>query len=232
MPMRFEWVHEGPEADCAGHCRYWIAATGAVTKWTRQAFDVVIHTHDVRGATIVLDSNGGSVGDALTLGRAFRRLGLTTTVGKTIKLPSDGGEERATLSPNAYCASVCVYLLLGGLHRHVPDEARLFVHQVWPATKRTDALTANYPAAMLVGMQRVLGKLARYTVEMGVDIELFELSTHVPPWEAMRPLTRDELRRFRVQTDDSAFGESAPRLNADGALPAAPAAQSPAALKP
>src|SRR5579862_3824134 len=38
----------------------------------------------------------------------------------------------------------------------------------------------------------------QYTVEMGGDVELVALSLKVPPWEPMRALTRDELRRTRL----------------------------------
>jgi hypothetical protein len=40
----------------------------------------------------VLDSEGGSVLTALALGRAIRRFDMTTTVGKTIVLPSHDGK--------------------------------------------------------------------------------------------------------------------------------------------
>jgi hypothetical protein len=61
----------------------------------------------------------------------------------------------------------------------------------------------------MVRIQRELGHIARYAVEMGADIELFELAMRIPPWESLRPLTRDELRRMRVHNADAAPGPAA-----------------------
>src|SRR5262245_8860039 len=98
--MRFEWRLEGPATQCGQQCRVWISATGVVTDSTARDFETFAKDNkDVRGATVVLDSEGGSVLAALALGRALRRLDITTTVGKTSPLPStDGGAARASLS--------------------------------------------------------------------------------------------------------------------------------------
>jgi hypothetical protein len=142
----------------------------------------------------------------LALGRAIRRLGLSTTVGRTVWLPTPAnGERRATLAPRAVCASMCAFAILGGVRRHVPDEARVLVHQIWPSKLREDAVAANYTAGNMVRIQRELGQIARYTIEMGADIDLFEIAMRIPPWENLRPLRAEELRRLRVHNADSAF---------------------------
>src|SRR5450631_3820994 len=70
------------------------------------------------GATLVLDSEGGSVVDTIALGRALRRLDVTTSVGKAvIGAAADGS---TTLSPAASCESMCAFVLLGGARRYVP----------------------------------------------------------------------------------------------------------------
>src|SRR5262249_46106262 len=119
-PMRFEWMREGPAEKCGNHCREWISASGAIVDGTVQDFDAFARTRDLRGATIVLDSPGGNVVQGLALGREFRRLEITTSVGKSLKLALSNGEQRAILSPRANCNSMCVFLLLGGAQRHVP----------------------------------------------------------------------------------------------------------------
>src|SRR5262249_27401053 len=175
----------------------------------------------VRGATVVLESAGGLVDAGLALGRAFRRLGLTTTVGRTVRAaPDAGGERRGTLSPRATCASMCVFALLGGARRHVPDEARVLVHQIWPGKLRDDALAATYTAGHMMRIQRELGQIARYTVEMGADIELFEIAMRIPPWEALRPLSRDELRRTHLVNADKPFGNGV--VTTASAIPESP----------
>ena len=101
---------------------------------------------------------------------------------------------------------MCAFAVLGGVRRHIPDEARVLVHQIWPSKLREDAVAANYTAGNMVRIQRELGQIARYTIEMGADIELFDLAMRIPPWENLRPLSADELRRLRVHNADSAFG--------------------------
>ena len=85
--MRFEWRIEGPAEQCAPHCRTWISATGVITEETARVFEAFARDNEVRGAKLVLDSEGGSVLSALALGRAIRKYDMTTTVGRTRLLP-------------------------------------------------------------------------------------------------------------------------------------------------
>src|ERR1700732_2753283 len=82
--MRFEWRGETPADLCGKICRKWISAVGPVTDPTPHDFEVLAEQNDVRRATLVLDSEGGSVVDAIELGRALRRLDITTTVGRMV----------------------------------------------------------------------------------------------------------------------------------------------------
>jgi hypothetical protein len=177
-----------------------VSASGEITVNTPRLFAEFAQGRDVRGAVVVLDSGGGMVGSGLALGRLFRRFAVTTTVGRTAKLPpAADGSERATLSPRGVCASMCVYAFLGGSRRGVPAEARVLVHQIWPGTKREDAVAATYSAGELVRLQRELGVIAKYIVEMGGDIALFETAMRIPPWEGPRPLNADEVRAAAVR---------------------------------
>src|SRR5262245_58069047 len=107
-PMRFEWVREGPAERCGNNCREWIAASGTIVESTVHDFEAFARARDVRGATLVLDSPGGNVVQGLALGKEFRRLDLTTSVGKAIKL-STNPNERVILSRRASCNSMCVF---------------------------------------------------------------------------------------------------------------------------
>ena len=96
--MRFDWRVEGPAEKCDRNCRIWVSAVGIITEDTPRDFEKFAKEHDLHGATLVLDSEGGSVLSALALGRAIRRLDMTTAVGKTIALPADeDGVPRARL---------------------------------------------------------------------------------------------------------------------------------------
>jgi hypothetical protein len=209
--MRFEWRLEGPADACKQNCRTWISAVGPVTDRTARDFEAFAAANNVKGATMVLDSEGGSVLAALALGRTIRRLGITTTVGRTAALPSnDGTAPRATLSPRASCESMCVFILLGGAERYVPPEAHVLVHQIWLGSKSKRALESSYSAEELGLVQRDIGSLARYTVEMGGGIELIETALRVPPWEPMYALSADEIRRMRLTTIDHLFDTDIP----------------------
>jgi hypothetical protein len=215
LPMQFElWTEAQP---CASPCRTWVSASGAITADTPREFEAFTKAHKLQGTIIALDSDGGSVLGALDLGRAIRRLGMTTTVGKTVA-PSaaDRTMRRGRLVPRAHCESMCAFVLLAGVERQVPAEARVLVHQIWLGDRRDDPTAANYSAEDLVVVQRDIGRLARYTVEMGGSIDLLEIALKIPPWEPMRLLTREELHGMRIvtvgDTQEVNSGSSTPAL--------------------
>ncbi len=210
-PMQFALWQEGPASSCRDKCRVWVSANGMIRTDTVRDFETFAEKNDIRGATIALDSEGGSVIGALALGRAIRRLDMTTTVGRTVEMRSGKSDpKRATLQPRADCESMCAFVLLAGTKRAVPPEARVRVHQIWLGDRREDATAATYSAEDLVLVQRDIGKLAQYTFEMGGSAEMLELSLRIPPWEPMRSLTRDELRRMHlVETGETLAGREA-----------------------
>src|SRR5712671_6560311 len=210
LPMRFAAYQEGPADSCGSNCRLLVSASGMITSDTPRDFEALARERDIRGATIVLDSKGGSVLGALGLGRAVRTLGMTTTVGRIREqVGRDSGNRRVALLPRAECQSMCPFVLLGGVRRFVPPEARVLV-------------------------QRDIGKLVQYTVEMGGGAELLEVALRIPPWEPMRMLSRDELRRTRLDTGPDRIGQApvvavtpvanAPTSSGANAPAAAPAA--------
>jgi hypothetical protein len=211
-PMRFEWRIEGPADQCGAHCRTWISATGVITEDTARAFEAFARGNaNVRGARLVLDSEGGSVLSAMALGRAIRNFDMTTTVGRSTLLPTDGnGPQRAMISPTASCESMCAFILLAGTRRYVPSEARVLVHQIWLGAKSKRARETSYTADELQLVQRDVGRLVRYTAEMGGSMELIETALRVPPWEPMHRLNADELRRMKITTVDFLFEQDAP----------------------
>jgi hypothetical protein len=216
--MRFEWRAEGPADRCGESCRTWISAVGAITEDTPADFEAFIAGRKANGALVVIDSEGGSVLGAMALGRAFRKLDLTTSVGRT-STSGSGDKATVTIAPDAYCQSMCAFLLLGGTRRFVPAEARVMVHQIWLAKKAKRSLEANYSAEELGRVQRDIGSLARYTVEMGGGIELLETALRIPPWEPMYRLTADEVRRMKLTTLDHRFADEVPTASISKSQP-------------
>jgi hypothetical protein len=194
-PMHFSWVSCGP------NCRGWVRAVGIVTADTPADFDEFSREHSLQGATIVLDSSGGSVNDSIALGRRWRDLGALTTVGVSVQTET-ARDERASVMPEAYCESMCVFLLLSGKERYVPEAAHVRVHQIWMGDRSEDARAANYTAQDLMIVERDIGRLAKYTFDMGGAGDLLSLSLNVPPWEALHELSPSELRLTHLVTTD------------------------------
>jgi hypothetical protein len=208
LPMRFTWVA------CQPDCRGWVGAVGIVTADTPKEFDAFARERQLRGATVVLDSSGGSVNDAIALGRRWRNLGLMTTVGTSID-PQNG--DRAQVVSQAYCESMCVFLLLSGKTRYVPDGARVRVHQIWMGDRADDAKAASYSAQDLMIVERDIGRLAKYTFDMGGAGDLLSLALSVPPWEELHELSREELRLTNLVTTDAVAEVFSPKDSAGSA---------------
>src|SRR5437870_4917159 len=194
--MKFNWVA------CEPNCRGWVSAVGIITADTPRDFEEFSRGRQLGGATVVLDSSGGSVNDAITLGRRFRNLGLLTTVG--ISVQNRGGQSaRPAVAPEAYCESMCVFLLLAGKKRYVPEAAHVRVHQIWMGDRADDAKAASYSAQDLMIVERDIGRLAKYTFDMGGAGDLLSLALSVPPWEELHELSAAELRLTNLVTTDA-----------------------------
>jgi hypothetical protein len=195
LPMKFSWVA------CQPNCRGWVSAVGIVTADSPRDFDEFARGRQLGGATIVLDSSGGSVNDSIALGRRWRNLGALTTVGVSVQTNIAQGAP-ASIAPVAYCESMCVFLLLSGKTRYVPETAHVRVHQIWIGDRADDAKAATYSADDLMTVERDIGRLAKYTFDMGGAGDLLSLSLNVPPWEDLRELSREELRLTNLVTTD------------------------------
>ncbi len=196
LPMKFSWIA------CQPNCGGWVSAVGIVTADSPADFDQFARGRDLNGATMVLDSSGGSVNDAITLGRRWRGLGLLTTVGISVENHTAHGDQ-ASVVPDAYCESMCVFLLLSGKTRYVPDGAHVRVHQIWMGDRADDPRAASYSAQDLMIVERDVGRLAKYTFDMGGAGDLLALSLSVPPWEELHELSREELRLTNLVTTDA-----------------------------
>ncbi len=205
LPMRFSWVA------CQPNCRGWVSAVGLVTADSPREFDEFARGRQLGGATIVLDSSGGSVNDSIALGRRWRSLGAMTTVGVTVQTRTAQGD-RASIKPEAYCESMCVFLLLSGKARYVPEAARVRVHQIWMGDRADDAKAASYTAQDLMIVERDIGRLAKYTFDMGGTGDLLSLALNVPPWEDLHQLSPAELRLTNLVTTD-AIAEVLPQMD-------------------
>lgn len=126
-----------------------------------------------------LDSPGGSVRDALAIGRHLRAAGIATEV-------PDG----------AICLSACPYVLAGGTTRRVSAGAAVGVHQHYFGENTA------LPAFLAVeDIQRGQAEVVGYLVEMGIDLRLMQPALATPPDEVYI-LVPDELHDFRLVSAD------------------------------
>ncbi|MDF2235062.1 hypothetical protein P2H44_21080 [Albimonas sp. CAU 1670] len=126
---------------------------------------------------VALHSPGGSVDEALKIGRRLRELDLDTLA-----------------LPDAACLSACPYILAGGVERTVSRTAWVGLHQHY-----YDENTL-LPAFLAVEkIQEGQGKVMEYLAEMGVDPLLMTHALRTPP-EDMYLLVEEELTRYRLAT--------------------------------
>ena len=128
---------------------------------------------------LLLHSPGGSVDDALSLGRQIRRLGLTVEI-----------------AAGDVCLSACPYVLAGGRSRRIDPEGSVGVHQHYFGENTIQ------PAFLAVeDIQAGLGRVMGYLDEMGLDPMLMRHALATPP-DAIYILVAEELERYRVASPD------------------------------
>lgn len=123
---------------------------------------------------VILNSPGGSVQDALQLGRYLRQRGLNTA-----------------LRAGDICYSACPYLLAGGVAREVPEGGSVGVHQHYFGQ------STLLPAFVAVeSIQRGQGEVMTYLDEMGIDPLVMQHALVTPPDE-IYVLLPEELQAYR-----------------------------------
>ena len=128
---------------------------------------------------LVLQSSGGSVRDALDLGRHLRAAGIATEI--------LAGE---------FCYSACPYLFAGGAIRTAAPAASIGVHQHYFGEN------ALLPAFVAVeNIQRGQGEVMGYLDDMGVDPLVMRHALATPPDE-IYVLLPEELDRYGFVTSD------------------------------
>lgn len=138
---------------------------------------IIAELERIAPAIVLLDSPGGSVMDALTIGRSLRRLALATQI-------NDG----------SICLSACPYIFVGGTQRRIDEGARLGVHQhsfgestILPAFLATQDIQS--------GQAEVLAHLDA----MGIDLRIMGPALATPANE-IYILSQTELTDWNVIT--------------------------------
>lgn len=137
--------------------------------------------------SVYLDSGGGSLTGGLALGRAIRRNGMSTHIGRRVRREAN---EVSDVVPGV-CMSACTFAYLGGFFRYISKDDLFGVHRFYFQNPVPDASDIS---------QMLSASIATYITDMGVDITLMELSTRAGG-DDMLILSHDQLRKLNVVND-------------------------------
>ncbi len=169
-PMTFELVGGGR-----------LMAAGTITPGISEAFAAEVGKRGDYIKTVVLNSPGGSVTDALAMGRLIREKKFATEV--------EAGK---------YCASSCPLVFAGGVERRAGDKAAIGVHQVAAISSVSAAPRDEMDVA-----QRISARCQRYLGEMGLSLQVWVHAMETPH-DRLFVFKPDELKSLNIVTAGAA----------------------------
>jgi hypothetical protein len=191
-PMTFELVGGGK-----------LMASGTITPGISEAFAAEVNKRGDYVKTVVLNSPGGSVSDALAMGRLIRDKKFATEV--------EAGK---------YCASSCPLVFAGGLERRAGDRAVIGVHQV--AAIGSDS--HGPPRDEMDVAQRISARCQRYLGDMGINLQAWVHAMETPH-DRLFIFKPDELKSLNIVTT-GATPAASPTQAAPASASAAPKTRS------
>ena len=166
-PMTFDLVGGGK-----------LMATGTITPGSSESFATEVGRHSEYIKTVVLNSPGGSVNDALAMGRLIRERRFATEV-----------------EPGKFCVSSCPLVFVGGVDRRAGDRATIGVHQV--AAIRSAA--NGSPRDEMSLAQNISARCQRYLGDMGVSLQVWVHAMETPH-DRLFVFKPDELKSLNIVT--------------------------------
>jgi hypothetical protein len=123
----------------------WIFADGEISPGTFDKFQLFLKAHPslIAGATVILNSPGGSVAEGIKLGGAIRDLHFRTDVGAV-------GNGAMSIAPGL-CLSACIYPYLGGEYRYLHQGSAIGVHRFSFSNTAISASEATETSQLLAG---------------------------------------------------------------------------------
>jgi hypothetical protein len=156
-----------------------LTATGTITPGTAATFAQAVERHAEYIKTVVLNSPGGSVSDALAMGRLIRDRKIATFV--------EAGKA---------CASSCPLVFFGGIERRAGDKAAIGVHQVF-AVKSASSAPASRDE--MSDAQRISARCQRYLNDMGIDLQVWIHAMETPK-DRLFVFKPDEMQKLNIVT--------------------------------
>jgi hypothetical protein len=155
-----------------------LTLTGQIAQGDAERFKDYLDANPATPAMIRLNSPGGSVQDALEIGRHLRAAEVATVMG--------AGD---------ICLSACPYILASGLSRNIHNDAQVGVHQHYFGTN------SALPAFLAVeDIQRGQGEVMAYLNDMGVDPLIMRHALVTPPDE-IYVLLPEQLTDYKMDTE-------------------------------
>jgi hypothetical protein len=167
QPMTFELVSGGK-----------LMATGTITAGSSQSLAAEVGKRGDYVKTVVLNSPGGSVTDALAMGRLIRERKFATEV--------EAGK---------YCASSCPLVFAGGVERRAGNKSAIGVHQV--AVNASDVL--GPPRDEMSIAQNISARCQRYLGDMGISLQVWVHAMETPH-DRLFVFKPDELKSLNLVT--------------------------------
>lgn len=158
--------------------------TGTILPGSAELFAQQVEQFGEYIKTVDLNSPGGSVTDALAMGRLIRERGFVTSV-----------------AAGALCASSCPLVFSGGRERLADPAAAIAVHQIYAAAPAESSLASRLQAAgnAMSDAQSVTAEISRYLIEMGVDGEVWLRALETPP-DRLHYFSSEDLTRLKLAT--------------------------------
>lgn len=195
--MQFEYTPpQTPLEEALGGHRC-INAFGTIASGDDERFvDFLSRTEIPPRTDVYINSTGGDVEAAISIGRLVREHWFATHVGQYIlDYASDDLDELAShLKPRKYvhgqCVSAATLVFLGGRLRHLSENSNFGVHQ----------FSFKNPSPAHVGRSQILSaKIARYVSDMGIASEFLEISSSTAS-TAINLVTHEKLKELKVLT--------------------------------
>lgn len=151
-----------------------VFATGEIVEGDTDKLERLLDQGAIESRIILLDSPGGDLLEAMSMGRTLRYFGFTTF-----------------LHQQAECLSACAYAFLGGEYRVALPGAAIGVHQF--SGGRDDMKDQSYT-------QTISGVVIGYLNDMGINPKVAEKAMMTPP-DGMHVFSDEEVATFGILTE-------------------------------
>jgi hypothetical protein len=155
--------------------------TGTIDPGAAERFAAEIAARGEYVQTVILDSPGGSVVDALAIGSLIHEKGLATEV-----------------AAGSLCASSCPIIFASGAERIASPNAAIGVHQIYASAMAGDPLRAAGVA--MADAQSTTADIIAHLTKSGVDPAMWLHALQTPP-DQLYYFSPEELTALKIVTN-------------------------------